>query len=92
MPISEKFFSYSIHLILNTFLAGCTCLDHLLNKKGGTGNCQDLEPERWCYVNQPSNCSDLVDSKSHSGKQWSFDACKDTEGKYVGYMLRIYHF
>ena len=52
----------------------------------GVGNCKGTGSSVHnnhvaCYVNQPSNCNDLVDSGSNPGEQVSAQACKkDTTG------------
>ena len=58
------------------FLASCSCIDHLLDSRK-EGDCQDYHmQQRWCYVHQPSNCKDVVNSNFHDGLQWSIEACK----------------
>ena len=46
----------------------------LCNKKYRWGTLKGLFI---CYVNQPSSCTDLVDSGTNKGKQMSGEACKD---------------
>ena len=61
--------------LYNFLVADCSCkeLDGKLDK---SGYCKF----QTCYVNQPSNCSDLVDSITHPGEQKSSDACKRKKG------------
>ena len=35
------------------------------------GNCK----KGYCYVNQPSTCSDLERSHNFPGEKWSYEAC-----------------
>merc|ERR1712012_555812 len=52
---------------------GCSCSDYIA--KNGFGNCQKkYKNGQICYVNEPSNCKDLVKSKS-TGKRFSWKAC-----------------
>ena len=37
--------------------------------------------KRWCYVSQPSDCNDLVDSTVYDMHQWSFQACDEKPGR-----------
>ena len=53
---------------------GCSCSDSL--SSSGFGNCKKVyEIGPICYVNEPSNCSDLTKSMS-TGKSFSWEACK----------------
>ena len=58
------------------FLA-CSCSDYI--NENGIGNCtKRISLFNWkyiCYVNQPSSCSDLMDSGTNVGKQISGEAC-----------------
>ena len=70
---------------ISNILDGCKCSTYVSNKTR-QGNCMDIWKDGfWCYVSQPSDCSDLVESTSHPGKQWSYDACKIDEGDYIQY-------
>ena len=58
--------------------ASCKC-KNLVNQQG-YGNCKlksyaSQSFREFCYVNQPSNCSDLISSKSIVGEQFSSEAC-----------------
>ena len=53
---------------------GCTC--KMFMNGGGWGNCQKSNDGHvMCYVKQPSSCSDVRDSGSNPGEQYSYDAC-----------------
>ena len=53
---------------------GCTC--KMFMNGGGWGNCQKSnDGDVMCYVKQPSSCSDVRDSGSNPGEQYSYDAC-----------------
>ena len=55
-------------------------MDHFLDQNN-KGDCQDYRNEkRWCYVYQPSNCTDL--NQDHNGLGWSFEACEHKESKH----------
>ena len=63
------------------FSDGCAC-SSFKSYVTGLGNCEDLWENRlWCYVRQPSNCTDLHNSTLHFGKQWSWNACNTRRGK-----------
>ena len=79
---------------VNIFLDTCKCKDHLLDERN-EGDCQDYfrvgrkdvfvfenrnSGKRWCYVSQPSDCIDLVDSTIYDRHQWSHQACDQTPG------------
>jgi len=52
----------------------CSCNDYL--SQHGYGRCQkDHGDGPICYVNQPSTCTDAVNSTSENGKQYSWEAC-----------------
>ena len=56
----------------------CSCKD-LINENG-FGNCKgtgspDHNNNVVCYVNHPSNCTDLVDSGTNPGEKFSAQAC-----------------
>ena len=78
------------------FLDTCQCTDHLLDERN-EGDCQDYyrvgrkdmfvfenrnSGKRWCYVSQPSDCIDLVDSTVYDMHQWSYQACDEKPGRY----------
>ena len=53
---------------------GCTC--KMFMNGGGWGNCQKSnDGDVMCYVKQPSSCSDVRDSGSNPGEQYSYEAC-----------------
>ena len=58
-------------------LSACSCSDYV--NENGIGNCtKRISLFNWqnvCYVNQPSSCSDLIDSGTDVGKQISVEAC-----------------
>ena len=65
---------------LITFLGeSCICKD-LINSHG-VGNCKGRKPTPFqdahsaCYVVQPSNCNDLINSITNPGEQLSAEAC-----------------
>merc|ERR1712018_563901 len=52
---------------------GCSCSDYVTSS--GYGNCKKkFKIGPICYVNEPSTCTDLVESQS-TGKRYSWDAC-----------------
>lgn len=59
----------------------CACLDFVT--EFGNGNCQTTSnigghnDMPVCYVKQPSNCLDLVDSSDAPGNQYSAEACQN---------------
>ena len=63
-------------------LVGCKC-SNLITREG-EGNCKTTwEGELWCYVIEPSNCTDLLESTSYAGMRWSQrNACKNEMGIY----------
>ena len=68
------------HFILSLLFitASCTCKD-LINV-GGYGNCKgsrdfNRDNKLTCYVNQPSTCTDLVDSFTNPGEKSSTEPC-----------------
>ena len=68
-------------LIITFIKASCTCKD-LINI-GGFGNCKGSKD--WnrgnkftCYVNQPSTCTDLVDSSTNPGEKSSTEPCYES--------------
>ena len=54
----------------------CTCSDYTAGPFGKCTNNYKSRPI--CYVNEPSNCSDLVFSKTQS-RRYSWDACVNWE-------------
>ena len=47
------------------------------------GNCGNtFHGVLWCYVQQPSSCSDLGNSSWLPKEKWSVTACKDRPSKY----------
>ena len=58
---------------------GCTCHDFI--NPNGYGMCnktsryEHIKNKAVCYVNQPSNCSDLAFSSTNPGKKFSAEAC-----------------
>ena len=63
---------------LNILGSSCKCKDLVLN---GNGNCQTNstsathQGKRFCYVELPSNCIDLVDSTEQPGEKFSAEPC-----------------
>ena len=62
-------------------LGSCTCKD-LVAPNGG-GNCQGptstkLGNKVFCYVTQPSSCSDVLDSSTNQGEKYSAESCGQT--------------
>ncbi len=59
---------------------GCSCHDFV--NANGHGMCntfspyQHIQDKTRCYVNQPSNCSDLAFSTTNPGMKFSAEACK----------------
>ena len=65
---------------------GCKC-SSLKNHESGEGNCKNYaEGGLWCYVIEPSNCTDLIDSTFYSGMRWSRrNACKNRKSNSITY-------
>ena len=66
---------------------GCFCIDFTATNFFGTyGNCNRAGPgdsNTFCYVKEPSTCSDLKDSIWPLSKyRYSKEACKKTPGTY----------
>ena len=61
---------------------GCTCHDFI--NAGGHGQCKTNHSttggRQFCYVNQPSNCTDLLPSETDPGKKISAEACNKGNG------------
>ena len=59
-----------------------TCSCHDLISENGFGSCQKkssndhFKGSPVCYVNQPSNCTDLYTSVTNPGEKASAEACK----------------
>ena len=57
---------------------GCTCHDFI--NDGGHGRCKTSHSttgdQPFCYVNQPSNCTDLLPSETDPGRKISAKACE----------------
>ena len=52
---------------------GCSCSNYV--SESGFGNCEkSFKHGPICYVNEPSSCSDAVESKT-TGKRYSWEAC-----------------
>lgn len=68
----------------------CTCKDFV--NDGGFGNCFKRSGhskhggKAVCYVEQPSTCSDLIDSKANPGEKVSAEACQ-LKGKTLRHMI-----
>ena len=66
-------------------LGQCGCKD--LMSSNGHGNCQTtssyLSDKLFCYVIQPSPCSDLQDSNIMPGEKYSAEACSSQGGVIV---------
>merc|ERR1712051_1133720 len=89
-PMNEKSTSYQpnsrVHpktsfyydLIKQKDHAGCSCSD--FTNENGFGKCKKghstFGGSSICYVNLPSSCLDLIQSKTHSGRYLSADACQ----------------
>merc|ERR1712051_952964 len=89
-PMNEKSTSYQpnsrVHpktsfyydLIKQKDHAGCSCSD--FTNENGFGKCKkghsSFGGSSICYVNLPSSCLDLIQSKTHSGRYLSADACQ----------------
>ena len=58
---------------------GCTCHDFI--NVGGHGQCKTSHSttgdQPFCYVNQPSNCTDLLPSETDPGRKISAKACEE---------------
>ena len=59
----------------------CDCSEIL--SKLGTGNCESLWRDNesdnvklWCYIDNPSKCSDQSPSEFHPGRYWSYLGCE----------------
>ena len=68
---------FQFEYILGSF---CSCKDFV--NDGGFGNCFKRSGHSKhggnvvCYVEQPSTCSDLIESKANPGEKVSAEACK----------------
>ena len=60
-------------------LGDCSCSDYVNAK--GYGNCQKQKRGKaYCFVNQPSTCTDLRNSSYEDGLQFSHEACQKGQG------------
>ena len=58
----------------NIFVATCSCSEFV--SEFGYGNCANINQGKpLCYVNTPSNCTDIKQSKSVPNLYYSYDAC-----------------
>ena len=69
-------------------LGDCSCSDFVTND--GYGNCNKTtrnEPEKgpFCYVNNPTTCSDVIDEDSQAPTGYSWEACNNDKGKRWSY-------
>ena len=72
------FFSFLVKSIEQ--YANCTCSNFI--NENGYGNCQKLNRGLpLCYVNEPSDCTDLIFIK-RTGRSVSWKACTSSFGKY----------
>ena len=74
--------------ILSDSKVDCSCHDYI--NANGYGQCkkgssyEHVKGKKVCYVNQPSNCTDLTYSSTDPGKKFSAQACEleiKAEGK-----------
>lgn len=70
-------------------ISGCTCIDFL--NENGNGNC-NTHDEYFCYVEQPTNCTDAEYSVEVPGKQWSEHACKLINSNGKRNTFKVVHF
>ena len=64
-------------------LGNCSCSEFVT--KDGYGNCTKTtknEPEKgpFCYVNNPTTCSDVIDEDSQAPTGYSWEACNNNKG------------
>jgi len=57
---------------------GCSCTDYV--NKNGFGQCKKSHPKQFynevsCYVNLPTTCTDIIQSRTDRGKWLSHEAC-----------------
>jgi len=57
---------------------GCSCTDYV--NKNGYGQCKKSHPKQFynevsCYVNLPTTCTDIIQSRTDRGKWLSHEAC-----------------
>ena len=62
-------------------LDSCTCTDYV--NDSGFGNCErgsaSFGNQAVCYVDLPSSCSDLTESRTNPGQKLSAEACKESK-------------
>ena len=70
---------------------GCTCHDFI--NVSGHGQCKTKHSitngHLFCYVNEPSNCTDLFASETDPGRKISVEACSD--GIYISFLHTQYN-
>ena len=70
------------------FLSDCTCKD-LINPSG-YGNCASTGfSSKFCYVNQPTSCSDALDSLDLPGEKFSSEPCKGRKSHFILTKLNV---
>ena len=70
------------------FLSDCTCKD-LINPFG-YGNCASTGfSSKFCYVNQPTSCSDALDSLDLPGEKFSSEPCKGRKSHFILTKLNV---
>ena len=58
----------------DSILGDCSCNNYV--SELGYGKCEkDFRGGPVCYVDQPSACTDVADSKTEPGRQYSWEAC-----------------
>ena len=76
----------------------CSCHDYI--NANGYGQCkkgssyEHVKGKKVCYVNQPSNCTDLTYSSTDPGKKFSAQACEleiKAEGNRLKKLIFIIH-
>ena len=69
--IIQHQFRYLDH---DSILGDCSCNNYVSDL--GYGKCEkDFRGGPVCYVDQPSACTDVADSKTEPGRQYSWEAC-----------------
>ena len=73
-------------------IIGCTCHDFI--NVGGHGQCKTSHSttgdQPFCYVNQPSNCTDLLPSETDPGRKISAKACEEGIFFYEYILVRFF--
>ena len=70
------------------FLSDCTCKD--LMNPFGYGNCASTGfSSEFCYVNQPTSCSDALDSLDLPGEKISSEPCKGRKSHLILTKLNV---